>query len=83
MHPRGGPSSQATMDAITDMADIFDGAAEFIEQLLSTQPGALSDADILKLYGFYKQATCGPCTVPKPGMFDFRGKAKWCVDNTY
>lgn len=26
---------------------------------------------------FYLQATVGTCVVPKPGMMDFVGKAKW------
>jgi acyl-CoA-binding protein len=60
-----------------EIADIFDSAAEFVEQLMSTQPGALTDDAKLELYGLYKQVTCGPCTAPKPGLFDLRGKAKW------
>lgn len=36
-----------------------------------------SDDDLLKLYGFYKQATIGDINTPKPGMFDRKGKAKW------
>lgn len=31
----------------------------------------------LKLYALYKQATEGPCNMPKPGVFDFVNKAKW------
>ncbi|KAB0345878.1 hypothetical protein FD755_024464, partial [Muntiacus reevesi] len=31
----------------------------------------------LKLYTIYKQATEGPCNVPKPGMLDFINKTKW------
>ncbi|EDO31824.1 predicted protein [Nematostella vectensis] len=31
----------------------------------------------LKLYALFKQATVGPCDSPKPGAFDFVGKAKW------
>ena len=34
--------------------------------------GGASDSDKLTLYGFYKQATVGPCVnVPRPGFFDF------------
>jgi len=32
---------------------------------------------MLKFYAFYKQATLGPCTDPKPGFWDVVGKAKW------
>jgi len=31
----------------------------------------------LKLYALFKQATVGKCDDPKPGAFDFVGKAKW------
>jgi acyl-CoA-binding protein len=36
-----------------------------------------SDRDKLALYALFKQATAGPNTSPKPGMFDFVGAAKW------
>lgn len=35
----------------------------------------------LKLYGFYKQATIGPCNAEKPGALDFVGRAKWSAWN--
>ncbi|CAF0961861.1 unnamed protein product [Didymodactylos carnosus] len=31
----------------------------------------------LKLYGLFKQSTQGACSIPKPGLTDFVGKAKW------
>jgi peroxisomal 3,2-trans-enoyl-CoA isomerase len=31
----------------------------------------------LKLYALFKQATVGPCNMPKPGMIDFVNRAKW------
>ena len=37
----------------------------------------LSDDDLLTLYKYYKQATVGDCTTPRPGLFDLTGKAKW------
>jgi diazepam-binding inhibitor (GABA receptor modulating acyl-CoA-binding protein) len=37
----------------------------------------LSDNELLELYGLYKQGTVGDNTTSKPGMFDFKGKAKW------
>lgn len=36
-----------------------------------------SDADLLDLYGLYKQATVGNVNTARPGMLDFKGKAKW------
>jgi len=35
------------------------------------------DDELLKLYSLYKQGTVGDCNTEKPGMFDFKGKAKW------
>ncbi|KAF9929673.1 hypothetical protein FBU30_001303 [Linnemannia zychae] len=41
---------------------------------LTTAP---SQSDLLALYGLYKQATVGPNTTSKPGLFDPKGRAKW------
>ncbi|KOX78988.1 Acyl-CoA-binding protein, partial [Melipona quadrifasciata] len=51
----------------------FNKAAEEVKEL-SAPP---SDADLLELYSLYKQATVGDCNTTRPGMLDFRGKAKW------
>lgn len=32
---------------------------------------------MLRFYSFYKQATLGPCDIPRPGFWDAVGKAKW------
>ncbi|XP_010126965.1 PREDICTED: acyl-CoA-binding domain-containing protein 5-like, partial [Chlamydotis macqueenii] len=32
---------------------------------------------MLKFYSFYKQATQGPCNVPRPGFWDPIGRYKW------
>ncbi|CAI9573207.1 unnamed protein product [Staurois parvus] len=32
---------------------------------------------MLKVYALYKQATVGDVNTPRPGMLDFKGKAKW------
>jgi diazepam-binding inhibitor (GABA receptor modulating acyl-CoA-binding protein) len=36
-----------------------------------------TDAEMLELYGLYKQATVGDVNTDRPGMLDFKGKAKW------
>jgi diazepam-binding inhibitor (GABA receptor modulating acyl-CoA-binding protein) len=51
----------------------FNKAAEEVKELAS-QP---ADADLLELYALYKQATIGDCNTSRPGMLDFKGKAKW------
>lgn len=32
---------------------------------------------MLELYALFKQANVGDVNVPRPGMLDFKGKAKW------
>lgn len=51
----------------------FNKAAEEVKKLKTTP----SDADMLELYSLFKQGTVGDCNTDKPGMFDFKGKAKW------
>uniref|UniRef100_A0A3Q2R4N9 ACB domain-containing protein n=1 Tax=Fundulus heteroclitus TaxID=8078 RepID=A0A3Q2R4N9_FUNHE len=34
---------------------------------------------MLRFYSLYKQAVCGPCTVPRPGFWDPVGRYKWSV----
>jgi acyl-CoA-binding protein len=58
-----------------DLEEEFDAAATYLAMHVSS----LSDPVKLQFYGLYKQATEGPCDAPKPGMFDMKGKAKWCV----
>lgn len=53
----------------------FRKAAEHLAKILLPQ-GVDSDK-LIKLYGYYKQATEGPCNVSKPSFFDFKGKTKW------
>lgn len=52
----------------------FDQAAANVKKLKSLP----SDADLLELYGYFKQATSGDADpANKPGMFDLKGKAKF------
>uniref|UniRef100_A0A8C1USY9 ACB domain-containing protein n=1 Tax=Cyprinus carpio TaxID=7962 RepID=A0A8C1USY9_CYPCA len=34
---------------------------------------------MLKFYSYYKQATQGPCNIPRPGFWDPVGKAKCLI----
>lgn len=56
----------------------FDLATSCVASAAAT-PGKLSDANALKLYGFYKQALEGDCLSSKPAIWDRKGRAKWCV----
>ncbi|XP_038188670.1 enoyl-CoA delta isomerase 2-like isoform X2 [Arvicola amphibius] len=51
----------------------FENAVNQVK-LLKKDPG---NQVKLQLYALYKQATEGPCNVPKPGVFDPVNKAKW------
>ncbi|XP_029461178.1 acyl-CoA-binding protein isoform X2 [Rhinatrema bivittatum] len=51
----------------------FEKAAEEVKKLKTTP----SDEDMLELYSLYKQATVGDINTERPGMLDFKGKAKW------
>ncbi|XP_064614149.1 acyl-CoA-binding protein-like [Liolophura sinensis] len=54
-------------------SEAFLKAAEEAKQLKS-EP---SQEDMLELYSYYKQATVGDVNTERPGMLDFKGKAKW------
>ncbi len=41
---------------------------------LATTP---APATLLELYGLFKQATAGDVSGPRPGLLDFKGRAKW------
>ncbi|XP_055494560.1 acyl-CoA-binding protein [Leucoraja erinacea] len=51
----------------------FEKAADDIKHL-KTKP---SDENMLILYSLYKQATVGDVNTARPGITDFKGKAKW------
>ncbi|KAI6208156.1 Acyl-CoA-binding protein [Aphelenchoides besseyi] len=50
----------------------FEEAVENVKKL-KTSP---NNDELLILYALYKQATVGDNNTPKPGMMDFKGKAK-------
>ena len=50
----------------------FDKACKDVKKLDS-----LSNDQLLQLYSFYKQATEGDVSGTRPGMLDFKGRAKF------
>merc|ERR1712156_169781 len=54
-------------------SEAFNKAAEEAKNFTSRP----TDQELLKLYALYKQATTGDCNTSRPGMLDFKGKAKW------
>ncbi|XP_078486980.1 acyl-CoA-binding domain-containing protein 5 isoform X2 [Ciona intestinalis] len=71
---------QNTVVCYVTMADVesqFKAALEVIQNLPKNGPYKPSPNMMLLFYSYYKQATEGPCTKPKPWSFDVVNKAKW------
>ncbi|XP_074653736.1 acyl-CoA-binding domain-containing protein 5-like isoform X2 [Tubulanus polymorphus] len=60
----------------------FDAAVKVIQSLPKNGTFQPSHELMLRFYGFYKQATLGPCMVQRPGFWDVVGKAKWDAWNS-
>ena len=54
----------------------FDEASRFLSESRNIK---LNDDQKLRFYALFKQATVGPCTVPKPGLLEFVNRAKWYI----
>jgi diazepam-binding inhibitor (GABA receptor modulator, acyl-CoA-binding protein) len=55
------------------LEDDFQSAQVRVKQLTNTPP----PNELLSLYALYKQATTGDVTGARPGMLDFKGRAKY------
>ncbi|WFD24058.1 acyl-CoA-binding protein (ACBP)/diazepam binding inhibitor (DBI)/endozepine (EP) [Malassezia equina] len=55
----------------------FQKAVEIIRGLPKNSPAKVTQAQQIKIYGLYKQATEGDVSTSRPGMLDFTGRAKW------
>ncbi|XP_028821031.1 acyl-CoA-binding domain-containing protein 5A isoform X4 [Denticeps clupeoides] len=55
----------------------FHAAVKVIQSLPANGSFQPSNEMMLKFYSFYKQATQGPCNIPRPGFWDPVGKVKW------
>ncbi|XP_062543122.1 acyl-CoA-binding domain-containing protein 6 [Armigeres subalbatus] len=72
------------MDEMSDLEDELDLLGEEFARatkLIEQRHDQLEQKDLLKFYGFYKQATSGTCNVSKPGIFNISGRAKWSAWN--
>ncbi|MEJ7731904.1 MAG: acyl-CoA-binding protein [Polyangiaceae bacterium] len=56
-----------------ELATKFEEAQRRAKELTKTP----SNDDLLELYAFYKQATAGDVSGSRPGMMDFKGRAKF------
>lgn len=57
----------------SDLEETFNKAASHLQSLVTQ----LDSRQLLSFYGFYKQATCGPCDVPAPSWYQLQAKHKW------
>ncbi|CAK5268329.1 unnamed protein product [Mycena citricolor] len=55
----------------------FDKAVEIVKNLPKDGAVKPSTDDQLYFYANFKQGTIGDVDIPRPGMLDFTGKAKW------
>ncbi|XP_053322918.1 acyl-CoA-binding domain-containing protein 5 isoform X2 [Spea bombifrons] len=55
----------------------FEAAVSVIQSLPKNGSFQPSNEMMLKFYSFYKQATQGPCNIPKPAFWDPVGRYKW------
>jgi carboxylesterase len=61
------------MSAEQEQAAAFEAAQLRVKQLTRTP----APEQLLALYSLYKQATVGDVTGARPGMLDFKGRAKY------
>lgn len=62
---------------VSNTEEKFRAAVEIIKNLPKSGPIKPSNEVKLKFYSYYKQATEGPCELPKPGFWDIVNRAKW------
>lgn len=56
----------------------FNCAADHVKKIV----GRLESEKLLEIYGFYKQATEGPCNIPRPKWYEMQAKQKWDTWNS-
>lgn len=66
-----------TMSEIEDCQIRFQAAVDVIQSLPKNGSYRPSYEVMLRFYGLYKQAVCGPCTTSRPEFWDPVGRYKW------
>ncbi|XP_059181230.1 acyl-CoA-binding domain-containing protein 4 [Centropristis striata] len=67
----------AMAEPVVDHQKRFQAAVDVIHNLPKNGSYRPSYEVMLRFYSLYKQAVCGPCTVPRPGFWDPVGRYKW------
>ncbi|XP_038610070.1 acyl-CoA-binding domain-containing protein 4 isoform X2 [Tachyglossus aculeatus] len=60
----------------------FEAAVGVVQSLPKNGSYRPSYEEMLRFYSFYKQATVGPCPIPRPGFWDPIGRYKWDAWNS-
>ncbi|XP_049715731.1 acyl-CoA-binding domain-containing protein 4 isoform X2 [Elephas maximus indicus] len=60
----------------------FQAAVSVIQSLPKNGSYRPSYEEMLRFYSYYKQATMGPCLIPRPGFWDPIGRYKWDAWNS-
>ncbi|KAM4843867.1 acyl-CoA-binding domain-containing protein 4 isoform 3-T3 [Thomomys bottae] len=71
-----------TEDEEPDGHKQFHAAVSVIQNLPKNGSYRPSYEEMLRFYSYYKQATTGPCLVPRPGFWDPIGRYKWDAWNS-
>lgn len=58
---------------MASLEEEFKEAAETLKNLKSRP----TDEELLMIYALFKQGSEGDVNIPRPGLFDLKGKAKW------
>lgn len=58
---------------LPELSAVFERAANHLKSII----GKLETKQLLELYAFYKQATEGPCNLPRPHWYEMQAKHKW------
>lgn len=66
-----------TMSETEDFQRRFQATVDVIQSLPKNGSYRPSYEVMLRFYGLYKQAVCGPCTASRPGFWDPIGRYKW------
>nr|2WH5_A Chain A, ACYL-COA-BINDING DOMAIN-CONTAINING PROTEIN 4 [Homo sapiens]2WH5_B Chain B, ACYL-COA-BINDING DOMAIN-CONTAINING PROTEIN 4 [Homo sapiens]2WH5_C Chain C, ACYL-COA-BINDING DOMAIN-CONTAINING PROTEIN 4 [Homo sapiens]2WH5_D Chain D, ACYL-COA-BINDING DOMAIN-CONTAINING PROTEIN 4 [Homo sapiens]2WH5_E Chain E, ACYL-COA-BINDING DOMAIN-CONTAINING PROTEIN 4 [Homo sapiens]2WH5_F Chain F, ACYL-COA-BINDING DOMAIN-CONTAINING PROTEIN 4 [Homo sapiens] len=71
-----------SMSPEPDCQKQFQAAVSVIQNLPKNGSYRPSYEEMLRFYSYYKQATMGPCLVPRPGFWDPIGRYKWDAWNS-
>jgi acyl-CoA-binding protein len=75
MHPAGETDEDL---GLIPGEDAFSAAADRVAAAVVAGGPRPGEADLLRLYGLYKQATLGDCNTRRPWFWHFAKLQQWC-----